>query len=235
MKPRRQLFIGDVHGCSKPLAALLEALAFAPGLDRLLLTGDAFSKGPDPVGVWRLIRASGAEMVLGNHDAKTLAILEAFLKTGRPDFEHPAHAELLERILPVSGELLPWLRRLPLVIDEARFCLVHAGVNPELGLAGSSRDELLAIRTWPPRKGIYGPRWHEVYRPPDGDKVLVFGHDAPGGLVQRRRADGSPYLIGLDTGCVYGGELTAWILEEDRIVQVPGQSSVAPRTPIEPA
>ncbi|MCB0216119.1 MAG: metallophosphoesterase [Caldilineae bacterium] len=232
MNPRRSLFIGDVHGCSESLAALLEALAFDPAQDRLLLTGDAFTKGPDPVGVWRQIRSSGAEMVLGNHDAKTLAILEAFLKTGRPDFEHPAHAELLERILPIGGELLPWLRRLPLVIDEARFCLVHAGVNPERGLAGSSRDELLAIRTWPPRKGIYGPRWHEAYRPAADGKALVFGHDAPGGLVRRHRADGTPYLVGLDTGCVYGGELTAWILEEDRIVQVAGQKAIETGPPV---
>ena len=97
---------------------------------------------------------------------------------------------------------------------------------------GWSRDELLAIRTWPPRKGIYGPRWHEAYRPAADGKALVFGHDAPGGLVRRHRADGTPYLVGLDTGCVYGGELTAWILEEDRIVQVAGQKAIETGPPV---
>jgi len=47
---------------------------------------------------------------------------------------------------------------------------------------------------------------------------LVFGHDAPGGLVLKKRR-GKPYLVGLDSGCVYGNALSAYILEEARIVQ----------------
>ena len=45
---------------------------------------------------------------------------------------------------------------------------------------------------------------------------MVFGHWARRGLVLR------PRVIGLDTGCVYGGQLSAWIAEEDRIIQVDG-------------
>ena len=50
--------------------------------------------------------------------------------------------------------------------------------------------------------------------------------------MRRHRADGTPYLVGLDTGCVYGGELTAWILEEDRIVQVAGQKAIETGPPV---
>ncbi len=226
--PSRTIFVGDVHGCSDPLEALLAALDFDAERDRLLLAGDGFTKGPDPVGVWRIIQRSGAEMVMGNHDAKLLNILEGYLDHSRRETGKPAHDHLLEQVLPIAPEILPWLRRLPLYLDEPGFTLVHAGVHPERGLAGTSRQEFMTIRTWPPHDGLEGPRWHDHY--PPGDKPLVFGHDAPGGLVVRRRADGSPYLIGLDTGCVYGGRLTAWILEEDRLVQVPGQAdgSVAP-------
>ena len=49
-----------------------------------------------------------------------------------------------------------------------------------------------------------------------GSRRVVFGHWARRGLVRTDR------VVGLDTGCVYGRELTAWIAEEDRIVQVPG-------------
>ena len=57
--------------------------------------------------------------------------------------------------------------------------------------------------------------WDEHYR---GRKTVVFGHWARRGLVH------TPKVVGLDTGCVYGNVLTAWIAEEDKIVQVPGQA-----------
>ena len=113
----------------------------------------------------------------------------------------------------VAGELLPWLEAVPLSVREPRFTLVHAGVHPVLGLAGTTREQLLEIRLWPPRPGIAGPRWHESYVP--HVPLLIFGHDAPGGLVLRRRPDGRPFLVGLDTGCVYGNCLSAYLLEED--------------------
>ena len=42
------IFIGDVHGCARELKKLLEKVDFQPQKDRLLLTGDAFSRGPEP-------------------------------------------------------------------------------------------------------------------------------------------------------------------------------------------
>ena len=131
----------------------------------------------------------------------------------------------LPELLPHTAELVPWLEALPLAIDEPRFLLVHAGINPETGLAGSTPDELVVIRTWPPTGGIEGPRWHDHIAP--GGKLIVFGHDAPGGLVVKRPPgagpEASPYLVGLDSGCVFGRELSAYLLEDDRIVQVPAQ------------
>ncbi|MDE0228103.1 MAG: metallophosphoesterase, partial [Spirochaetaceae bacterium] len=56
--PGRTIFVGDIHGCRAEFEALLQAVDFAPGRDRLLLTGDAFTRGPDPLGVWRLIQAT---------------------------------------------------------------------------------------------------------------------------------------------------------------------------------
>ena len=64
----RTLFIGDVHGCSAELAALLELARPT----RVILVGDLFTKGPDAAGVWALIVATGAEAVMGNHDAAVI-------------------------------------------------------------------------------------------------------------------------------------------------------------------
>lgn len=218
---RRTIFIGDVHGCCAEFLALQKAVRFAPGSDRLLLTGDAFTRGPDPAGVWQAIRNSGAEMVLGNHEEALLPRLRSLAAAGAPRDGARGNfgPGVLAALAPHAAELAAWLETVPLWIDDARFLLVHAGVNPQRGLAGSTRAELLTIRTWPPAGGIDGPRWHDHVTP---GKLIVFGHDAPGGLVVKRPpgAAAPPYLVGLDSGCVFGGRLSAYLLEEDRIVQV---------------
>ncbi len=218
----RTLFIGDIHGCAREFDQLLSKLEFQRDSDLLYLTGDAFTRGPDPAGVWRLIRDTDAKMVLGNHDVKMPDRIRQHLSGVPIPTRWLDYQQTLEALGPVADSLIPWLEALPLWIDEPDFLLVHAGVNPEKGLGGTTRDELLTIRTWPPVDGIVGPRWHDAYEP--SGKLVVFGHDAPGGLVMKRRDDGSPYVIGLDSGCIYGGQLSGYALEEDRLVQV--ESSV---------
>jgi diadenosine tetraphosphatase ApaH/serine/threonine PP2A family protein phosphatase len=216
----RTIFIGDVHGCAAELEDLLTAVDYHQSQDRLLLTGDAFARGPDPLGVWRIIGQTNAEMVLGNHDAGLLERLESWAAGREPKLKNPDQRHTWAQLEPAHNEILAWLQQVPLYIEDEAFLLVHAGIHPEKGLAGTSRDEFLAIRTWPPTKGIEGPRWHDHYQPTY--PLLVFGHDAPGGLVVKKR-NRHPYVLGLDTGCVYGNQLTAYILEEDRLIQVPSR------------
>lgn len=216
----RTIFVGDVHGCVAELRELLAKLAFNASADRLLLTGDAFSRGPEPLAVWQLIEDLRPEMVLGNHDDRLLRQLRDYHGGKTPHFRNTDQELVFAALLPASGRLLDWLESVPLYILEERFLLVHAGINPERGLDGTTREEFLTIRSWPPRKGIEGPRWHDCY---DGDaegRILIFGHDAPGGLVWRSDSAGSPHIVGLDSGCVYGGALSAFILEEELLVQV---------------
>ena len=224
-RPRRTIFVGDIHGCRAEFEELLEAVEFAPGRDRLLLTGDAFTRGPDPLGVWRAIQAAGPEMVLGNHETWLLPQLQAIAGGGCPDTLKQTRGDRLRDLAPHAADLVAWLEGLPFAIDEPHFLLVHAGINPDTGLAGSTPDELVYIRTWPPTGGIAGPRWHDHLAP--GGKLIVFGHDAPAGLVIKRppgaAPDSRPYLVGLDSACVFGGSLSAYLLEENRIVQVPAR------------
>lgn len=216
------IFVGDVHGCAAELEALLAKADYDAARDRLLLTGDAFSRGPDPLAVWQLIRDTGAEMVLGNHDARLLKQLITLAKGRKPKEKFPDQGYTRAQLQPVHGEILAWLRQCPLYIAEDAFLLVHAGIHPKKGLRGTRRAEFLKIRTWPPSSDLARPRWHDFYEPVH--PLLVFGHDAPGGLVLKKRA-GRPYLLGLDSGCIYGGQLSGYVLEEARLVQVESQQA----------
>ena len=216
----RTIFVGDVHGCAAEFEAFLEKVDYDFVQDRLLLTGDAFARGPDPMAVWQLICDTEAEMVLGNHDARLLKQLTALKKGRKPKVKFPDQRYTLAQLQPAHGEILAWLRQCPLYIAEDAFLLVHAGINPKKGLQGTRRKEFLKIRTWPPSDDLASPRWHDFYKPEY--PLIVFGHDAPGGLVVKKRA-GRPYLLGLDSGCIYGGQLSGYVLEEARLVQVESQ------------
>lgn len=202
----RRIFVGDIQGCREPLERLLAAVAFVPGRDRLLPAGDLVNKGPDSPGVIDLLMELQAEPVLGNHDLH-------YLHKGK---------------LP-EGPRRAWLERQPFVRIFDDLILVHAGLHPHWAEAHlphlSAAEQHYAVNVrycdeagnpppedWPPPGPPFRP-WDDFYR---GAKRVIFGHWARRGLVRR------PQCVGLDTGCVYGGLLSAWIAEEDRIVQVAG-------------
>lgn len=193
---RGTLLVGDVHGCAAELRALVE-LASA---QRVILLGDLFTKGPDAPGVWSFVEEQGCTAILGNHDDLLLREPKRLFAMGLPQ------------------RALDWLAALPLTLTGSRadgglYRLVHAGLNPVEGLAGSSRDQLLLLRRWPDDRDPANPFWWESWR---GEDLIVYGHDAARGLVDRR-----PWTLGLDSGCVYGGRLSGYLVEEDRIVSVP--------------
>ncbi len=189
----RTLFVGDVHGCSEELCLLLEQVA----ADRIVLLGDLFTKGPDPRGVWDLVEAHGCEAVLGNHDVYVLTQEKAWEKLGLPP------------------EAWLWLHERPLWIAEGPWIAVHAGVHPELGTEGTTRRIATVMRSWPDFDRPDQPAWFDVYQ---GAELVIYGHDARRGLQDHR-----PATLGLDTGCVYGGALTGFLLEENRLVSVPAK------------
>ncbi|MBX3464345.1 MAG: metallophosphoesterase [Planctomycetes bacterium] len=206
MSTSRRIFVGDIQGCREPLERLLAAVGFVAGRDRLLPVGDLVNKGPDSAGVLALLIRLGAEPVLGNHDLHWLRKQRA-----------------------ADGAQREWLAALPVVRIFPDLILVHGGLHPHWTEASLQRLDAAAIdyavnvrycdadgrrpaADWPPPGPPYRP-WDDFYR---GAKRVVFGHWARRGLVVR------PQCVGLDTGCVYGGKLSAWVAEEDRIVQVDG-------------
>jgi len=232
---RRRIFLGDLQGCRDEFERLLEALAFDPASDVLHPAGDLVNRGPDSLGTLRLCRELDARPVLGNHDLHLLQVHAGMRKAKRRD--------TLDELLAAddADELCAWLARQPFLRVFGDLYLVHAGLHPDwkdpaaelAGLDPLAPDarSAFAVRVRscdahgrPPETDDssvlpppppYRP-WFEHYDPDaHGGRMVVFGHWAMMGLVLR------PHLRGLDTGCVWGGKLTAWIAEEDRIVDVP--------------
>jgi serine/threonine protein phosphatase 1 len=110
---------------------------------------------------------------------------------------------------------MDFLRTRPLHIEGEGFLAVHAGIDPRVHkLHLQSAHDLMTIRV---PHGMDVP-WYEAYT---DERLIVFGHWA------RKEAVIRPNAIGLDTGCVYGGKLTAMILPERRLVSVPAERSYA--------
>jgi hypothetical protein len=206
----RTIVIGDVHGCADELWALLRACGRASG-DDVVLVGDLVAKGPDSRGVLAIVRELGARAVRGNHDARVL-------RWRSPQERLPlwgTHAEVArsldERDWALLEALPLWLR-----LPELGALVVHAGLVPGIPLEEQDPDLLMNVRciradgtgTRDPDDGaLWGSLW-------PGPELVLFGHHATRGLQEH------PFAIGLDTGCCYGGKLTACILPERRLVSV---------------
>ena len=117
--------MGDVQGCLSELDTLLGQIDFSPS-DRIIFLGDVINKGPDSLGVLRLIKSLGdqAIIVLGNHDLHFLAILFG----GHQETKYDTLTELIEA--RDAEDLGHWLRAQPLIHYEGHFdaVMVHAGL-----------------------------------------------------------------------------------------------------------
>ena len=222
----RHAIIGDVHGCGEELEELCEFLLEKEPGTRLVLTGDLLTKGPDPGGVVRLIskfRGDGVaiDSVCGNHDLRVFSALHRS-RDGVPfrRFSRVERETILR--LDAAGALDAALSLLEETVDRilhpiGRATVLHAGVDPKVGLSGTSPYDLIHIKA-----GAGERPWWETYDGRDG--LLVFGHKPVREPVHRER-DGAPIAINVDTGCASGGKLTAYLLEADRFVAVESRQS----------
>ena len=259
--------IGDVQGCFEELQALLGTIGFDRGKDRLWFVGDLVNRGPKSLETLRFVRdlGEGSVCVLGNHDLHLLALALGSAKRRKDD--------TLEEVLaaPDCGELLDWLRRLPLVHLNAGHLLVHAGLPPQWdadearALAKEVEAELRGPQHRKFLANLYGSRpdrWSDGLRgigrlraivnamtrmrfcKPDGTMEFRSKGEAtqaPAGYlpwfeVPGRKSAGvtvicghwsalglrvTPNLLALDSGCVWGGNLTAVRLEDRRLYEIP--------------
>jgi len=236
---KRRIFIGDIQGCREELERILEALVFDPASDELHPVGDLVNRGPDSLGVLRLLRSLDAGGVLGNHDLH-------LLNSARGTRELRAR-DTIQDVLGADDreELVAWVAARPLLRSWPDLLCVHAGLSPawkdpvaelaEVDALGEDPKVAFATRArycdpsgqrpaadWPEPDAPFRP-WFELWSEREHEaRTVVFGHWARMGLVRQ------PRVRGLDTGCVWGKRLTAWIAEEDRLVHVPAARAYSP-------
>lgn len=231
--------VGDLQGCVRELDALLSEIRFDPACDELWALGDLINRGPDSAATVRLWRDVGGRGVIGNHEVYALCA-----RSGR----WPRKRDRLDDLYaaPDADTLLDALRQLPalafLPSDEGPdVWAVHGGLHPkwpdlpslcetleaqphdddwlerpEVSFATrvrccNAKGERIKWHGAPAEAPDGFPPWYEHYR---GEVMVVHGHWASHGYYRRHNA------MGLDSACVYGGPLTAWCQDEDRIVQV---------------
>ena len=185
--------VGDVHGCHDRLLALLDRLDPSPD-DLVVFVGDLVRKGPDSRAVVELVRdAPNFLSVRGNNEQKLVA--------GEKD---------VPDLYPVED----YLHDLPVVVSWGDALAVHGGIDPRRPTEALSVESLLNCRAIPAENGYDGPFWFDRY---DGPHTVFFGHTP---LEEPVVADSA---VGLDTGCVYGGDLTAYDYYAEEFVSVPGR------------
>ena len=215
---KRLVIIGDIHGCLDELKTLLEKIKFDATTTTLVSVGDMIVKGPNSVEVVRFVRSlpQGSFLaVRGNHEDNVL------LARFKPEGKY-GRKEEFKFAKNFNDDELEWLRQLPVSITfpELGLSVVHAGVDPtkvKTPIKNQDFSDLIRIRCVD-REGNTSKKdpdegkrqsWASMYQ---GPPLIVFGHDA------KRKLQIHPWARGLDTGCVYGGALTALVIGDTRDV-----------------
>ncbi|HEV7762447.1 MAG TPA: polynucleotide kinase-phosphatase, partial [Acidimicrobiales bacterium] len=224
--------IGDIHGCHAELVELLTELGYEVDADgssarhpagrRAFFVGDLVDRGPDIAGVLRRVMGMVAEgsalIVPGNHEDKLLRALR-----GRKVKVSHGLAQSLEQLEAepeaFRARVVEFLDGLVshFVLDDGRLVVAHAGMKEALQGRASGRVRAFAL---------YGETtgevdefglpvrypWADDYR---GSAMVVYGHTP---VPEARWVNNT---ICVDTGCVFGGHLTALRYPEKELVAVP--------------
>ena len=231
--------IGDVHGCFDELATLLERLGYwvetraaasgeasftvtHPEGRKALFVGDLVDRGPGVVKVIKLVMsmvAGGSALcVAGNHESKLVRKLQ-----GRN--VQVTHG-LAESLAQLDSESVEFRRQVSefldglishYVLDDGNLVVAHAGIKSEYqGRASARVRDFCLYGETTGEKDEFGlpirANWAADYR---GKAMVVYGHTAVVEPAWLNRT------INIDTGCVFGGKLTALRYPEKEIVSVP--------------
>ena len=211
----RTIVVGDLHGCYDELRDLLDKVRFSSE-DRVVSVGDLVTKGPKNREVLELFMTDlHFSAIIGNHDLALRRRWNGEKFKLKPS-QKPTHKELKAD----KEKYVGYFNQLPFMIDLGSHLVVHAGLRPGVALHSQTTEDLTELRSiGPDRTQRDGTPWYEAY---DGDKVVLFGH-WPSSKPRRGKK-----AIGLDTGCVYGHRLTAFIVETGELVSVRARKSYDP-------
>ena len=239
--------IGDIHGCFDELVELLGVLGYQISTQaegdplvqhregrRAVFVGDFVDRGPKVAEVLRLVmameRTGLAICVPGNHDVKLVRALQG-RNVQRTHGLAESMSQLEKESAEFKAEIITFLDGLVshYVLDAGRLVVAHAGMKSELQGRASGRVREFALygETTGETDDFGLPirvDWAEAYR---GNATVVYGHTplAEPEWVNR--------TINIDTGCVFGGKLTALRYPEKELVSVPAhQTYYQPTKPL---
>eukprot|EP00911_Craspedida_sp_UC1_P002966 UC1_evm1s2164 len=236
--------IGDVHGCYDELREMVDALPARA--TTIIVVGDLVNKGPDSIGCVRLAMSRGLLCLRGNHEEAVLTA-RAVRKRDPTRLAYYAWADAL------TDTEAAWLASLPFTytLQGLNTLCVHAGLVPGVPLEDQAPQDMVSMRDVAPflvgdgggdsrchhpdcdiksgHKPMPRP-WAALENPGEmpgampwakawqGPMHVVFGHDARRGLQLE------PFATGLDTGCLYGRELTCMLLPSRHRYVVPARA-----------
>jgi polynucleotide kinase-phosphatase len=224
--------IGDVHGCYDELRALLAELGYQvdeagvmpPEGRKAVFLGDLVDRGPKIPQVLKLVMgmvdAGTALCVPGNHDVKLMRALRGKnvqIKHGLAQSLAQLEAEPPEFKEQVAGFIDALISHY--VLDDGKLVVAHAGMKASMAgrASGGVREFALYGETTGETDEFGLPvryPWAAEYR---GQAMVVYGHTPVPEVEWLNRT------INIDTGCVFGGALTALRYPEREIISVPAQ------------
>jgi serine/threonine protein phosphatase 1 len=208
--------IGDIHGCSETLEALIEQLE--PFYDRtFIFLGDYIDRGPDSKRVVNFLLDFQQEVdsifLRGNHEQMMLDAIDKgemhlwLMNGGNTTVDS---YEGNGRRFKLSKQHEDFYRATKFYYDTPEYFFVHAGLSPSKTIAEALNDEEEV-------KEFLWNRSHLNSIEKNWEKPVVFGH------TPRPNPTNEPKMIGIDTGCVYDrvgyGKLTAVTLPEKEFIQ----------------
>jgi serine/threonine protein phosphatase 1 len=208
----RLIAIGDIHGCHLEFADLLERIAPTKE-DQLILLGDLVNRGPDSLRVIDMARQHRAVSLLGNHELRLLN----YRRTKNPEFLRETDADIFNKLRP---EDWTFLEAMPLThyVEELNTVFVHGGFLPsepwqKQPASIVTRIQSIDTEGKPCKRADSpdSPAWADLW---SGPPFVVYGHTPRPEIYKLK------WSVGIDTACVMGGHLTAYILPEKRFVQI---------------
>ncbi len=210
--PGRLIAVGDIHGCHKEFADLLDKLDLRKD-DRLILLGDLISRGPDSGKVVELAREHATASLLGNHELRHLN----HRRTDDPSHLKKYDYATMEQLRSRDWDYLENMK-LTYEDEEHGVVFVHGGFLP--GRPWQKQPARIVTRIQvvgkdgePHKRSEMpdAPHWSTLW---SGPPFVVYGH------TPREEVARTKWALGIDTACVLGGSLTAYVLPEKKIVQV---------------
>ncbi len=214
---KRIIFYGDIHGCLEELELLRKQISPQKG-DIEVSVGDFINKGPYSLNTLRYLRYHDIKSVMGNNEAQIIKCYKKYQKEGK-SYLKTIRKTTKKTVLELEDQDISYLETLPYFLKFNNLTVVHGGIVNGMRLHDKMHEKekklLTQLRYFNtkhepiPYDDFEGRDlfWSEDYDGKEG--FVIFGHHPfPEPKIDK-------YAIGIDTGCVYDGTLTAVVFDYD--------------------